>query len=282
MDPTATTTDTSFPSTAPSGDTTSFAAAPNANTSPTTSPTSDTASGGPQTVTTTASSGDGGGGGRRRRVIMIGIALVLMLTGIASGTYLLSRQQLGDSFAWDCATYVFDVDESGSVTVRNGSTRDLPAQVAKVYIDDQEVAEFEAPALNSGDSASLGVVEVPEDGQFSWRVEGNKDCENSDSYAPNAVAQCLSVKAFDEEWEPLDADDLSALEEGDVVRFTIGGITNQGTFEMARFTINGELTDPVTDKRPGTDEFYIEYEMPEDVTDFTIDADLMHSEAGWI
>lgn len=289
MEPTANqTTDTSFPSPTTNGNTQSFATPPAPETAQTAPPpppsdsVSTTTSTPSETQTITTSGSDSGGGGRRRRIIMIGIALVLMVTGIASGTYLLSRQQVGTPFAWDCATYIFDVDETGAVTVRNGSTRDLPAQVADVYIDGQLVAEFEAPALDSGDSASLGVVEVPEDGRFSWRVEGNKDCENSDSYAPESVAQCLSVKAFDEEWEALDVEDLAALEEGDVVRFTIGGITNQGAFEMARFTINGEVTDPVTDKRPGTDEFYIEYEMPEDITDFTIDAELMHSEAGWI
>lgn len=232
----------------------------------------------PEATVTTSS----GGGGRRRRVIMIGVVLMLMLTGLATGTYLLTRRQLQPSFAFDCVTYTFEVDETGVVTVSNGSTRDLPAQVATVFINGQQVAEFDVPALDSGGGASLGVVPVPEDGKFDWKVTGNKDCESTGSFLPEATAQCLDVKAFDENWNPLTAQALQNYGAGDVVKFTIGGLTNRGTFDAARFTINGELMDAVTDKRPGTDEFYYEYTIPVGVTNFTVTAELMHSDAGWI
>lgn len=238
--------------------------------------------GGKSSDGSTVTTSGGSGGGRRRRVIMLVLGLFLMVGGIATGTYFLTRQQLQPSFAWDCTTYSFEVDKTGTVIVKNESTRDLPAQVAKVYINDQLSTEFEVPALDSGSGATLGIVPVPEDGRFSWRVEGNKDCEDTGEFKADLTAQCLNVKAFDETWEPLSQVDLSALDAKDVVRFTIAGLTSKGSFDSARFTINGELMDEVSTKRPGTDEFYYEYEVPANVTDFVVTAELNHSELGWI
>lgn len=231
------------------------------------------------TVVTTGSSSSGNGG--RRRVIMIGIALLLMVVGIVSGTMLLSRDQFDTALGWDCELYKFNVDEAGSVSVQNGSQRDLPAQVASVYIDNVLVKDFDVPALDSGMGESLGTVPVPESGQFGWRVKGNKDCEHTGGVVGKASAQCVAIKAFDEEWNLLTAEQLSLLEEGDVVRFSVAGSTTDGSILAARFTINGELRQAVTQVRPGTEEFYDEYEIPEDTTDFSIDVELNHSKVGW-
>lgn len=231
------------------------------------------------TVVSTSSSSSGNGG--RRRVIMIGIALLLMVVGIASGTVLLSQQQFDTALGWDCELYKFNVDEAGSVSVQNGSQRNLPAQVATVFIDNQQVKEFEVPALDSGMGESLGTVPVPENGQFSWRVKGNKDCDQTGGVVGKASAQCTDIKAFDEEWNLLTAEDLSALTTGDVVRFSVAGSTTDGSILAARFTINGELRQAVTQIRPGTEEFYDEYEIPEDTTDFSVDVELNHSKIGW-
>ena len=219
---------------------------------------------------------------RRRQVIMLGIALILMIVGVASGTILLNRQSsFEQSFGWDCSLYKFNVDETGSVTVQNGSSRNLPAQVATVYVDDVQVAEFDVPALDSGAAKSLGVVPVPEDGKFSWRVLGNKECDQTGGVAASAKAECTNIKAFDEDWNLLTAEDLTKLKSGDMVRFSVAGSTNKGTFKGARFTINGDLRDAVTSIRPGTDEFYDEYELPVGIKTFNIGVELEHSDAGW-
>lgn len=228
------------------------------------------------TVSTSSS-----GGGRRRSVLMIGIAVLLMTAGVIAGTFALTRQSFDRAVAWDCTLYKFAVTETGAVTVQNGSSRSLPSQLATVYIDEQQVAEFEVPALDAGSSASLGVVPVPEDGKFAWRVTGNKDCENTESFLPSEVAQCINIKAFDENWDPLTPEDLATFEPGDTVRFSVAGETNIGSFEAARFTINDELREPVTTLRPGTSEFYDEFEIPEDVAQFSVTVELLHSEAGW-
>ena len=92
-------------------------------------------------------------------------------------------------------------------------------------------------------------------------------------------AQCLNIKAFDSEWNSIT--NLSSLVAGDVVRFTVAGSAGSGSFDKARFKINGTLRPDVSVKRTGTNEFYDEYTIPEDVTTFTINAEIHHSSLGW-
>ena len=106
------------------------------------------------------------------------------------------------------------------------------------------------------------------------------DCTDpTDPTDPTTAGECYNVKAFDTEWNSITT--LSSLVAGDVVRFTVSGNTNSGSFSKARFTINGTLRSEVSAKRPGTEEFYDEYTIPEGVTTFTINAEIYHSSLGW-
>ena len=96
---------------------------------------------------------------------------------------------------------------------------------------------------------------------------------------PGVDCNCLTIKAFDAEWNVIT--NLSSLVADDVVRFTVSGKTNSGAIDKARFTINGTLKSEVTAKRPSTNEFYDEYTIPEDVSTFTINAELHHTSIGW-
>jgi len=100
---------------------------------------------------------------------------------------------------------------------------------------------------------------------------------------PGISAQCLNIQAFDTDWNKLSSADLSNLKPGDTVRFTVAGTTTSGTIDKARFTINGVQRLEVTQKRPGTQEFYDEYTLPEGITSFSINAQLHHSDPsiGW-
>lgn len=95
-------------------------------------------------------------------------------------------------------------------------------------------------------------------------------------------AQCSEILVYDQNWNQLSITDLRDVAAGSVVRFTVSGISSTGSFDKARFTINGIQTPEVTDKKPGTEEFYYEYTLPEDVTNYTIDAQVHHSVFGWI
>jgi len=94
------------------------------------------------------------------------------------------------------------------------------------------------------------------------------------------AAACTVVKAYDTNWNQLTAAQLSALTAGSVVRFTISG-TPAGQIDKARFTINGVLGSEVTTKKPGTDEYYVEYTIPAGVSSFTVTAQIHHLTLGW-
>lgn len=97
--------------------------------------------------------------------------------------------------------------------------------------------------------------------------------------------QCIGVKAYDTNWNPLSALQLSALKPGNRVRFTVSAASSpviQSTdIDKARFTINNLKTGEITTKRPGTEEFYYEYTIPAGVTDFTIGGELHSIIWGW-
>lgn len=95
-------------------------------------------------------------------------------------------------------------------------------------------------------------------------------------------AQCSAVKAYDSEWNQLSADTLGQLTAGTVVRFTVSGTATSGEFDRARFTINGTQTPEVTTKKPGTEEFYYEYTLPEGIVNYTVSAQVHHNVWGWI
>ncbi len=270
----------------------------------------------------TATSSQDGGKRSNKKVIATILGVLLLIGGVATGVFLVSQQQEIRIGAWDCRNYVFEVSQNGEVVVKNGSTRYEPLQQARVYINGQQVATCDVPALSAGDAASICTVSVPQNGGFSWEVVGTKDCEDSGQYQPKATptptpmptptptptkgptptptptpqftptppltptpppigAACLDVKAYDTSWNQLDSSGLSSLQEGDVVRFAVAGTTTLGTFDKARFTINGTLRPEVTSKKPGSEEYYDEYTFPAGVSDFSVKAQIHHTSLGW-
>ena len=228
-------------------------------------------------------------GSNSKKAIATILGVVLLVAGVAAGVLLVNRNAEVRIKAWDCVNYVFEVSEDGVVSVRNGSTRNEPLQKAQVSINGSVVATLDVPALNAGDAATLGNVPVPVGG-FSWEVIGTKDCEDSGTYGeatatptPDRVqAECNEVIAYDENWNQLSSAQLSQLESGDVVRFAINGTASSGSFQKARFTINGTLRPEVTAQRPGSSDYYDEYTIPASQTSFNVSAEIFHSELGWL
>lgn len=237
---------------------------------------------------TSMSTGDTSNQGRTKAIATI-LGVVMLVVGVAAGVLLVNKNAEVRIKAWDCVNYVFEVSEDGVVSVRNGSTRNEPLQKAQVKINGEVVATLDVPALNAGDAATLGTVPVPPGG-FNWEVFGTKDCENTGTFGEQTPtpptsqvrAQCGEVVAYDADWNQLSSTQLSQLSQGDVVRFAVNGTATSGTFEKARFTINGVVQAEVTEKRPGTNDFYDEYTIPASTVDFTVKAEIMHSELGWI
>lgn len=225
-----------------------------------------------------------------KKMIVTIFAIALLLAGFVSAVLLVQRQSLTTSRAWDCDKYVFEVKKDGTVTARNGSTRNEPEQKADVFINDALVQTFTVPALNAGQAVTLGMVTVPST-TFTWKVDGKTDCADSGRYeissSPTPTnsqisAVCGDVKAYSQNWTLLSAGDLSKLKGGDVVYIAVSGTSSSGIFDKARFTINGTLRNEVTQKKPGTDEFYEEYTVPTGTLNFNVSGQVHHDTLGWI
>jgi hypothetical protein len=95
------------------------------------------------------------------------------------------------------------------------------------------------------------------------------------------TAQCFDVKIYDTNWTQILPAQFGSLKAGDKIRFTIGGNTSSGSFDKARFKINGAQRAEVTGKRPSSNDFYDEYTLPAGVSTFSISAQIHHSSLGW-
>jgi hypothetical protein len=104
---------------------------------------------------------------------------------------------------------------------------------------------------------------------------------SSPTTEPDVAGQCLNIQAFDTNWNRLNSDQVADLRPGDKVRFSVAGAANVGGFTKARFTINGVATE-TTNKKPGSEEFYVEYEIPDAATGLTVDGEVYHEILGWI
>lgn len=257
----------------------------------------------PSFVVNPSSGGSRGGG--KKVAALIGIVGLVAATVI--GVVAVGSSRLGQSQAWDCEKYNFNVTQEGVVTIVNGSTRNEPIQKAEIKINGTLVATLDVPALTPGQTATLGNVAVPTNGNFTWEVKGTLDCLDGGSYASTTsptpspspsptpsgspsptpssppggtttTAHCGSVKAYNTSWKELTSADLSKLEAGDKVRFAAKGIASSGNFDKARFTINGTVRSEVTQKRSGTDDFYDEYTIPTGVTTFNVKAEVHHQQ----
>ncbi len=96
------------------------------------------------------------------------------------------------------------------------------------------------------------------------------------------TAMCIDVRAYDNEWNSLTADDLALLQPGDLVRFGVRGSASDNGITKARFSLNGSVPVETTLKKPDSDnEYYQEFilpEFPEDEDSLTISvkAELYH------
>lgn len=94
---------------------------------------------------------------------------------------------------------------------------------------------------------------------------------------PGLSASCLNIKAYDTNWNQLTAGQLAQLRPGARVRFTVSGFATSGTFDKAKFKING-VESETTSKKPSSSEFYYEYLIPTGTLTFTIEAQVHHLE----
>ena len=100
---------------------------------------------------------------------------------------------------------------------------------------------------------------------------------------PGTTAACENINAYDSSWAALTPTQLSALAVGTSVNFCAVGSASSGSFDMARFTINGVLQANTTTKGSGAavNDYCQSYTIPASVTTFNIKAELHHTTLGW-
>jgi plastocyanin len=99
---------------------------------------------------------------------------------------------------------------------------------------------------------------------------------------------CTAIKAYDTSWNLLTPAQLSALKAGDKVRFTVAG-SPADQIDKAQFAITamvgevnqGTPSGDVTVKKPGTDEYFFEYTIPDGTKSVSVTGQVHHSTLGW-
>lgn len=125
-------------------------------------------------------------------------------------------------------------------------------------------------------SIACGVILVQKQQYFSLKALKNKK-----TIITNAYASCNKIRVYDKNWQLLSYNQLKLLETGEAVFLTIKCSATSGNFDMAIFTINGQPKEATTTKNKASDEFFLKYEIPQEVKTFKIEAQVHHSELGW-
>jgi hypothetical protein len=93
---------------------------------------------------------------------------------------------------------------------------------------------------------------------------------------------CSNVKAYTSGWTLLSATQLKGLKPGNNVNFCVNGTASTGSFDKAKFTINGSVKAETTAKRPSSNDYCQTYTIPTGVTTFTVTAQIHHVTGGWV
>ncbi|OGM21333.1 hypothetical protein A2955_01300 [Candidatus Woesebacteria bacterium RIFCSPLOWO2_01_FULL_37_19] len=252
------------------------------------------------------------------KVIATIFGVVLLIAGVTAGVLLVQRQQE----LREQAASGQECSQSQSCVLLenpgNNSSYTAPKRISHIFITNQDSFRFDPPGSNNG----CYDVKIEGDNLEWDKIATGSDCKDisniqvwltdqeisptptltptptipeeatpTPTLPPNATptpttpdisAKCSDVKAYDNLWNPLDLADLASLEPGDIVRFAVSGSASSGSFDKARFTINGSLKPEVTTKKPGTQEFYYQYTLPDGVSSFTIKGEIHHSNLGWL
>jgi hypothetical protein len=134
---------------------------------------------------------------------------------------------------------------------------------------------------NTGDSPHFNVCIKPE-ATASNTPSPTKTITHTPTPTNTLSASCSDVRAYDANWNLLNTSQLASLKTGDIVRFAVEGTASSGTFDKARFTVNGQLRSEVSTKKPSSNEFYDEYTIPAGTVNFTVSAQVHHVTLGWL
>lgn len=99
---------------------------------------------------------------------------------------------------------------------------------------------------------------------------------------PAPAAYCQNILAYDTNWTRLTNQQLATTVAGDQLYYCVSGYANTGTFDKARFTINGVLYPDTTLLRPGsTADYCYQYKVPANVYSFNVQGEVHNTVLGW-
>lgn len=98
---------------------------------------------------------------------------------------------------------------------------------------------------------------------------------------PGQTAVCMAVTAYNSTWVAQTSTQLSTLKSGDIINFCVNGTASAGTFDKAKFTINGVVQAETTTVRPGSSDFCQNYTIPAGISSFNVTAQIHHATLGW-
>lgn len=98
---------------------------------------------------------------------------------------------------------------------------------------------------------------------------------------PSVAPFCAAISTYDSDWNLLSSTDRSSLKAGDTINLCVTGSAATGTFDMARFIINGVQQTDTTATRPNSTDFCQSYTLPEGTATFTVSAQIHHSSGVW-
>lgn len=95
------------------------------------------------------------------------------------------------------------------------------------------------------------------------------------------TAMCVSTTIYTPAWAPVTSTAFQSLPAGGKVYFCVNGSTTGGTFDKARFTINGVMRPEVTLTGPNAIGFCDLYTIPTNTYAFAVQGEVFHSTLGW-
>jgi len=124
-------------------------------------------------------------------------------------------------------------------------------------------------------TANCEQLEVPE----KCGVCDDSTCDQPSPSTTPSEASCHTLRAYNTSWQQLSSSDLASLRPGNQVYFAVLG--SGSGIDKARFRINGGNWQETTNKKIGTEEFYISYTIPKGVINFTVQAEVHYPTLGW-
>lgn len=96
------------------------------------------------------------------------------------------------------------------------------------------------------------------------------------------IAQCVSTRIYSPNWTLITNDEYHNLSDRSQVYFCVSGSTTGGSFNKARFTINGTLYPETVMVRPGSADYCQLYEIPVGSYSTNVQGEVHHNALGWL